>query len=432
MENYCNNILRRKQLFFFILLGVVIISIIQTHLRFDSFIQGYTFNTSNWFPQRTDRQQHQTADCYTRITHGISCKKIVAGDAKEIKKANGIMTKEFRSSFLPEIYPSLTHDCQRYIRTRGFINSTMTPGERLFPIAFSILVYKHAEQVERLLRAVWRPHNVYCIHVDSKSSSIFKGAIQSISKCFDNIFLLPKPVSVRWGTYTVLEPELLCMEALWKHKTLWKYFINLTGQEFPLKTNYELYRTLDAFNGTNDIGGGYKGANFNRWQGRGDPPHNIKPRKGSVHIAASRGYVDYLLHNNVSRDLLTWVKKTGVPDETYFATLNYNPHLKVPGSYKGDVDDGLHDLMTRYKIWYQPTVCSGKFVRAICVFSVGDLVRMTSSPQLFANKFFYDYHHLAYDCLEAWYQDKVAQELQGRLDFNTTFYSNRWVVRNHF
>ncbi|XP_067671908.1 beta-1,3-galactosyl-O-glycosyl-glycoprotein beta-1,6-N-acetylglucosaminyltransferase-like [Haliotis asinina] len=429
MEDYCTKIWMKR--IFFILLGVGMMAIIQMSSHIDFFSHGYHSNISNWIPNRTGRPQH-TADWQTRDTQDISCKKIVAGDADEIKRANVIMTKEFRSSFLPEIYPALTSDCGQYRRTRGFINRTMTSGERQFPIAFSILVYKHAEQVERLLRAVWRPHNVYCIHVDSKSSGVFKAAIQSMSKCFNNIIFPPKQVQVKWGTYTVLEPELLCMEALWKHKTGWKYFINLTGQEFPLKTNYELYRALEAYNGTNDIGGGYKGANLGRWKGRGDPPHKIQPRKGGVHIAATREYVDYLLHNNVSRDLLKWVKKTGVPDETYFATLNYNPHLKVPGSYKGDVDDGLHHEMVRYKIWGEQTKCSGKFTRGICIFSVGDLVRMTSSPYLFANKFFYDYHHLAYDCLEAWYRDKVVQELQGRLDFNTTVYSNKRVVTHHF
>ncbi len=42
----------------------------------------------------------------------------------------------------------------------------MTLEERGFPLAFSVLLYEEAEQAERLLRAVYRPHNVYCIHVD--------------------------------------------------------------------------------------------------------------------------------------------------------------------------------------------------------------------------------------------------------------------------
>ena len=36
-----------------------------------------------------------------------------------------------------------------------------------FPIAFSILYYKDLVQVERLLRAIYRPNNVYCLHMDA-------------------------------------------------------------------------------------------------------------------------------------------------------------------------------------------------------------------------------------------------------------------------
>ena len=32
----------------------------------------------------------------------------------------------------------------------------------------------------------------------------------------------------------------------------WKYFINLTGQEFPLKTNYEIVQILKAYKGANN------------------------------------------------------------------------------------------------------------------------------------------------------------------------------------
>ena len=35
----------------------------------------------------------------------------------------------------------------------------------------------------------------------------------------------------------------------------WKYFINLTGQEFPLKTNYEIVQILKAYKGANNVEG---------------------------------------------------------------------------------------------------------------------------------------------------------------------------------
>jgi len=64
-------------------------------------------------------------------------------------------------------------------------------------------------------------------------------------------------------------------------------------------------------------------------------PFNITVTKGSVHIVATRGYVEYVIYNETSIEFLEWVKQTDVPDETYFSTLNFNPHLQVPGSYLG-------------------------------------------------------------------------------------------------
>ena len=58
---------------------------------------------------------------------------------------------------------------------------------------------------------------------------------------------------------SVLEPELVCMRELLRF-TKWRYFINLTGQEFPLKTNLELVRIMKALNGSNDMEGVLKGS----------------------------------------------------------------------------------------------------------------------------------------------------------------------------
>ena len=76
-------------------------------------------------------------------------------------------------------------------------------------------------------------------------------------------------------------------------------------------------------------------ANPSRWSRLPPPPHNIIPFKGNMHIAASRHFVEYALHNETAKDLLQWVKKVGMPDECYFATLNHNPSLKIKGSYLG-------------------------------------------------------------------------------------------------
>ncbi|CAL1533840.1 unnamed protein product, partial [Lymnaea stagnalis] len=90
--------------------------------------------------------------------------------------------------------------------------SSLTDEEQNFPIAYSLVVYKDSEMVERLLRAVYRPQNYYCIHVDLKATESFHKAMAAIAQCFPNVLLSNKRVDVKWGTFTVLESELVCMK----------------------------------------------------------------------------------------------------------------------------------------------------------------------------------------------------------------------------
>lgn len=59
--------------------------------------------------------------------------------------------------------------------------------------------------------------------------------------------------------------------------------------------------------------------------------------KGSVHITASRGFVDYLLHNATALKFRKWIQEIPIPDELFFSSLNHNPQLGVPGAYKGQL-----------------------------------------------------------------------------------------------
>jgi hypothetical protein len=57
--------------------------------------------------------------------------------------------------------------------------------------------------------------------------------------------------------------------------------------------------------------------------------------KGSLHNFLTRDFVAYVVNNEVPRHFLEWLKDTWAPEETFFASLHYNKHLKVPGSHTG-------------------------------------------------------------------------------------------------
>ena len=143
-------------------------------------------------------------------------------------------------------------NCGVFRERRGYLQSPMSQSEADFPIAFSLVVHKGAGLVERLLRAIYRPQNFYCVHVDSKADPAFYQAMRSLADCFSNVFVASRRATVHWGYYGVLEAEIICLRELLKHSK-WKYFINLTGEEFPLKTNKDIVQILQVMNGSNSI-----------------------------------------------------------------------------------------------------------------------------------------------------------------------------------
>lgn len=210
-------------------------------------------------PERSemaDRQLVVKAADMRRVKE-VNCKAIFDGSQPDTEKAKTI-TRDVGLPALDEAaYFNLTLNCQKFQTERGYIMSSLTKEEEQFPLAFSILVFKDPEMVERLLRAMYRPQNYYCIHVDSKATDLFYNTMLGLAKCFPNVIMASRRIDVQWAWFSVLEPELLCMEELWRFPT-WKYFFTLTGQEFPLKTNHELVKILTAYDGANDLEGTIK------------------------------------------------------------------------------------------------------------------------------------------------------------------------------
>lgn len=187
----------------------------------------------------------------------VECDKLFAGKdiypmtvqrAQRLSQINIALNKFLTPK---EIYKK-ADDCQSLKEERQYVLDPITQEEADFPIAFSIVMYYAAGQTERLLRAIYRPQNYYCIHVDSKADLETELSMQKLANCFDNVFIAENPANVVWAYYGVLESELICMQQLMKYKK-WKYFINLTGHEFPLKSNYEIVQILKIYNGSNEV-----------------------------------------------------------------------------------------------------------------------------------------------------------------------------------
>ena len=100
----------------------------------------------------------------------FDCSKIFANVSEEIGPAVEYVKKQRKHiaqlSVRQEAYINMTANCAHFIQSRGYIMSPLSSLEENFPIAYSIVAYRDTEMMERLLRAIYRPNNFYCIHMD--------------------------------------------------------------------------------------------------------------------------------------------------------------------------------------------------------------------------------------------------------------------------
>ena len=86
------------------------------------------------------------------------------------------------------------------------------------------------------------------------TSKLFQ--VRRLVNCFpDNVFIVPVAIKIQWGTSSILKAELQCMEMLLLASKRWKYYINFTGEEFPLMTNLEFVSILKKLRGANLLEG---------------------------------------------------------------------------------------------------------------------------------------------------------------------------------
>ena len=157
---------------------------------------------------------------YIEPKHNYDCQKLINGDRAEAQRVRSMHQNDVFT--IPDIaYTQLASNCTDFVSKRGYITDFVSETELDFPLAFSILMYKDVEQFERLLRAIYRPHNFYCVHVDLKSSDDVKRAVSDVTSCFHNVFVLDKSVDVQWAHFSVVQPDLMCMRELLKHRK-WK------------------------------------------------------------------------------------------------------------------------------------------------------------------------------------------------------------------
>lgn len=373
------------------------------------------------------------------VKHNISCKAIYDMDPVEVGKSL-IIRRKTAVEDKDETLINFTQNCPVFTKIRGYDDLCVSEEEKDFPIAYSLVVHKNAWMVERLLRAVYSPNNIYCIHYDQKSSAQFVAAMEGLSRCLPNVFVSSKLEAVFYASISRLKADLNCLSDLLTSEVKWKYVINLCGQDFPLKSNMELVSELRRLKGSSmletsrpselkkqrflyryelqDASFEYKKLPVKTQQAKIPPPHNIEMFIGNAYFVLSWEFVQFMNSSPVVRDFLAWSEDTYSPDEHFWATLVRLPG--IPGEVPRSQPD-ITDLMSKTRLvkWqyleenlYPP--CSGQHVRSVCIFGAAELHWLLNYGHWFANKFDPNVDPVLLQCLEEKLEEKQKLFQKGR------------------
>ncbi|XP_050391302.1 beta-1,3-galactosyl-O-glycosyl-glycoprotein beta-1,6-N-acetylglucosaminyltransferase [Patella vulgata] len=317
----------------------------------------------------------------------------------------------------------ITKNCKLFRQINGYEDKVITKLEEDFPIAFGIRLHKSAEPIEQILRIIYRPHNFYCIHVDNGSDIRVFNSLKSVARCFDNVIILSQ-IRTIYSSIRLVEADLLCMKEAMKSTIQWKYFLNMAGQELPLKTNLEIVQICQILQGRNDIESEPANDvlmnrmmyeyNFTKYRLKKTDIRK-KPfaprsffRKGSAYGTFSREFVGFVLSSDIAKDLMEFLKNVWAPEETFFNTLNSVEG--APGGYNISVKHGTFDFISREEIWkWDPVVCHGTFYKDVCIFNNRDLPWLVKQPEIIANKMEGGYDQVVIDCIEEYLYNKSLQ-----------------------
>lgn len=364
------------------------------------------------------------------VKYGINCTAIYEMEPVEVSKTLAIRKQKTYVGATDQTIVNATSDCDWFVVTQGYDGIQGTEFEREFPLAYSLVVHQDAALVERLLRAIYMPHNIYCIHYDLKSPADFISAIKGLARCIPNVFIASKLERVQYAGISRLRADLNCLSDLLDSEVKWKYVINLCGQDFPLRTNAELVSDLKELKGRNMVESKWPGGKKQRWsvhhilknnneyydtpvstsEEKSPPPHNIEMFVGSAYFTLSREFVVFVHWSFLARDFLAWSEDTYSPDEHFWATL-----VRVPG-VPGEVprsDPEISELISKTRLmkWsyleedlYPP--CAGVHVRAVCIYGAAELRWLLNYGHWFANKVDPKVDPVLIECLE----EKLAEK----------------------
>ncbi|KXH79046.1 beta-1,6-N-acetylglucosaminyltransferase [Chryseobacterium kwangjuense] len=117
-------------------------------------------------------------------------------------------------------------------------------------IAYFIMIHHRPDAFKEMFQKIYTRDQFYLIHIDRKAKAEFTEEIQLYLIHFPNVYIL-ESMNIVSGGFSMIQAELNAMEYLLNVSHDWDYFINLSGEDSPLKSQNIIRQFLTVNNGRN-------------------------------------------------------------------------------------------------------------------------------------------------------------------------------------
>ncbi|QQY31507.1 Core-2/I-Branching enzyme [Chryseobacterium gleum] len=117
-------------------------------------------------------------------------------------------------------------------------------------IAYFIMIHHKPDAFKEMFQKIYTRDQFYLIHIDRKAKAEFTEEIQLYLIHFPNVYIL-ESMNIVSGGFSMIQAELNAMEYLLNVSHDWDYFINLSGEDSPLKSQNIIRQFLTVNNGRN-------------------------------------------------------------------------------------------------------------------------------------------------------------------------------------
>lgn len=364
------------------------------------------------------------------LVQSVSCPRLLSGDEAEIRKLRKLQETENL-----QLQQQQQHDTVEYLKELSVCNNAtaarfvhhslyVPPKELDFPLAFVFLLSFNKSSPEsvqhfiRLLKHLYREHNVYCFHISSQTPAIWAQYIEAIASCFPNMLITQDNNGI--NDDDMFSSYQQCLKTLVVNPELpWKYVINLKGTELPLVTNREMVETLLLLKDSNVI-----------TQGTRIEPHVLQtpiPRTNNPHhqfnaaghavpynmtlytstmeshsIALSQDFVGMLFRDVRAIKLVKYLHNFNNSFQVYFTTMN---HLTdVPGGVEKQKE--IKGNKIRFPQVTKQLANSSSECGSLCVLSASDFkwintkISKNKKTIFFVDKYSSMFGNVVMDCIE--------------------------------